>query len=231
MGHEHLKSNRALIVSRALLSGVAGLLPVPYVDDLLAGAVRTALIRRLAELRQVELDANAVYALAHPAGSRAIQAASFGALALGGTRRVARRLVAGLLLLRRVDEAVDTFYLGTLFDHACFGAHTGGALDGAGAARLRMAMDAASHEARSHAVEGAFRRGLTLVAQATVGLGRGAHGLWGRGPVGHVVSAATEPLLRRAAQLVEAELLRARPDHLTVLVEAFERAWKRAVPA
>ena len=59
---QHLGSHRRLILGRALLAGAAGLVPVPYLDDLLAGGVRSQLLRRLAELNHVDLDANAVAA-------------------------------------------------------------------------------------------------------------------------------------------------------------------------
>src|SRR5262245_32936006 len=110
---------RAMILGRSLVAGAAGLVPVPYIDDLLAGAVRSALIRRLADLRQVDVDANAVANLATPKGSRLLQAASIGSAALSTSRRLFRKLAGSLLVMRRADEAMQTFQVGTLFDHYC----------------------------------------------------------------------------------------------------------------
>jgi len=67
---QHLGTHRRLILGRALLAGLAGLVPVPYIDDLLAGGVRSSLVKRLAQLRHVDVDGNAVAALCTPHGSR-----------------------------------------------------------------------------------------------------------------------------------------------------------------
>jgi uncharacterized protein (DUF697 family) len=157
--------NRTLILGRSLLAGAAGLLPVPYLDDLLAGAVRAALIRRLAEIRSIDLDANAVETLTWPRGSRVLQAATFGSAALGQSRRLFRRVATSLLVVRRADEALQTFQIGTLFDHYCARHHTGFGLDGKRAQSLRTAMDAAISRARSEQFERAFKNSLRLVAR------------------------------------------------------------------
>ena len=51
---------RRLILTHALLSGGAGLVPLPILDDSLAAAVRRQLVRRVADARQVDLSAGAV---------------------------------------------------------------------------------------------------------------------------------------------------------------------------
>ena len=158
----HLDVNRPLILQRALVAGAAGMVPVPYLDDLLAGAVRASLIRRLAEIRNVDLDANAVDALATPRGSRLLQAATVGSVALHGTRRIFRSVTASLLLVRRVDEAMQTFAVGTLFDHYCASHHVGFGLDGQRAAELRSAIDRAVADTHGDALARAFRSSLSL---------------------------------------------------------------------
>src|SRR5260370_40571529 len=99
------RGNRALILSPSLLAGAAGLVPVPYVDDLLAGAVRTALMRRIGQIRQVDLDSTAAEILIAPHDSTVFGAARLSALALGNTRRAFPRLAPALLWGRAAPEA------------------------------------------------------------------------------------------------------------------------------
>src|SRR5690349_22158842 len=99
----HLDANRPLILGRSLISGAASLVPIPYIDELLAALVRESLIRRIAEIRQVDIEQAAVQAVAAPHGSRLLTAATLGSAALGATRRAFRRIAASLLLVRRVE--------------------------------------------------------------------------------------------------------------------------------
>jgi uncharacterized protein (DUF697 family) len=204
---EHLAANRRLIVGRALIAGAVGLVPVPYVDELLAEAVRGDLIRRLATLRGLTVDNNAVAALTSPAPNRALTAAGWGAIAVGGTRRVFRRLAASLLVVRRVDEAMHTFQVGTLFDHYGARHHTGGGLDGLRAASLRVAMDESIRTARNGTLERTFRRALQISTGAAQRLMRAGG-------------------LERAAQLLERDLSVGDAGYVEALVAAFDAQWK-----
>jgi hypothetical protein len=160
----HLDANRPLILGRAVISGAASLVPVPYIDELLAALVRESLIRRLAEIRSVDIEPHAVQAVAAPHGSRLLTAATLGSAALGATRRAFRRIAASLLLVRRVDEAMQTFQVGTLFDHYCARHHVGLGLDAKAAAKLRQAMDRAIRDTHGDALQRAFRSSLQLPA-------------------------------------------------------------------
>lgn len=196
----HLDPNRRLILGRSLLAGAVGLLPVPYLDDLLAGQVRALLVRRVAELRHVDVAPYAVTELVTPHGSRVLGAAGVSAVVLGGARRVWRQVAASILVVRRVDEAVQTFQLGTLFDHYCARHHLGLGIEAAGARRLRLAMDEAVRHARGRALEEVFARALTATRQLT---GR-------RG---------------RSIERVEAELAGPAANYMATLVAAFDVAW------
>jgi uncharacterized protein (DUF697 family) len=236
---DHLKGNRTLILSRALLAGAAGMLPVPYLDDLLAGAVRSAMIRRIAELRGVDVDANAVDELAHPSGSRVLNAASIGAIALGGTKRAFRKLAASILIVRRSDEAVQTFYLGTLFDHYCAKHHVGVGVDGKKAAVLRASIDLAAKQARSEALSRAFKKSLKLMSAAAMKMPKGAFSMWSRrrgGPVqaervpsvnDRLDAAASESYVKDAVKDVESEV--AGRGYVRALAESFDLAWAAAM--
>jgi uncharacterized protein (DUF697 family) len=239
--NDHLKSNRGLILSRALLAGAAGMLPVPYIDDLLAGAVRSALIRRLGEIRSVDLDANAIEELAHPRGSRLLSAASMGAIALSGTKRVFRKVAASILIVRRVDEAVQTFQIGTLFDHYCAKHHVGLGIDHKRAILVRYSMDQASRKSRSETLERAFKTALRASSEVAMKLPRGALSLWARrrgGPVPaekvagvleeRLDAAAETGFVRRAVQGVEAELTSDGGGWIGGLIGAFDEALKAA---
>ena len=52
----HLARNRPAILQRAAVAAIAGLVPIPVLDDLLASAVRATLLRQIAESRQVDAD-------------------------------------------------------------------------------------------------------------------------------------------------------------------------------
>lgn len=221
----HLDGNRRLVIGRSLLAGAAGLVPVPYLDDLVAGAVRSALLKQLAERRAVDVDGNAVAELTTPHGSRLLGAATLGAAALGGARRAWRHVATSILFVRRVDEAVQTFQVGTLFDHYCAQHHVGLGLDGARGRQLRQAMDQAIRVARNDAVERAFRKALRASSGVLVAAARR---LWPR--LRRDGDAASRdggelPQLEGAVEKVEAELEGPSSAYVAALVGAFDVAW------
>jgi hypothetical protein len=221
----HLDANRPLILGRSLMSGAASLVPVPYIDELLASLVRESLIRRLAEIRSVDIDAHAVQAVAAPHGSRLLTAATLGSAALGATRRAFRRIAASLLLVRRVDEAMQTFQVGTLFDHYCARHHVGLGIDAKAAAKLRQAMDRAIRDTHGDALQRAFRASL----QAPVLLPKK---LWSRvkqksGPIdaekldGELRRAEKSGFVKRTATSVTG----VGRNYGRALADAFDQAW------
>jgi hypothetical protein len=213
--NRHLDGNRKLILTRSLVAGAAGLVPVPYIDELLAGSVRGSLIRRLAEIRSVDVDANAVDALAHPHGSRILGAATFGAAALAGTRRAFRTVAASLLLVRRTDEAVQTFIVGTLFDHYCAKHHVGAGIDGYKAAEIRRAMDLASKKARNLLVERNFKRVLGATSRIMQKMPRRLFGTFGTPPAAPIPA----DVLPSLEQRIETA------GYVLSLCSAFDDAW------
>jgi hypothetical protein len=215
----HLDSNRRLIIGRALLSGAAGLVPVPYLDDIVAGAVRSALLRQVAERRAVDADRNALAELSTPHGSRILSAATLGAAALGGARRAWRHVATSILLVRRVDEAVQTFQIGTLFDHYCARHHVGLGLDGERARQLRKSMDQAIRVARNDAVDRTFKK--TLRASSGVLVAAAKRLL----PRLRKQDDASDAQLEVAVEKVEAELQGPSSAYVAALVGAFDVAW------
>jgi hypothetical protein len=240
---DHLAANRTLILTRALLSGLAGMIPVPYIDDLLAGAVRSHLIKRLAEIRSVDVDSNAVAALSDPAGSRVLAAAGIGALAIGGTKRLFRRIAASIFFVRRVDEAIDTFHVGTLFDHYCAKHHVGLGLDGERATLLRHAIDLAAKRAQSEVLRAAFRRAMLAVGRAAVSVPRT---VWSRLAIktsgdgkGREEQAVVEAeqiadslpgsAMGRAVKTLSSEIGGVERTYIAMLLQRFDIAWAATV--
>ncbi len=221
----HLGVNRNLILTRSVLSGIVGMVPVPYIDELLAGAVRAQLIRKLAAIRQVDVDENAVHALSEPAGSRVLGAAGIGALAVGAAqprwRKMMGRVGTSLLVIRRVDEAVESFQIATLFDHYCARMHVGPGLDGHSGVLVRHAIELASKSARSDLLRGAFSRGFGRLSS----LGRRLPKIaWSR-LRGANVTAAAEPLANEAAELIDKEVGAVEESYLSSLLSRFDLAW------
>src|SRR5262249_48674995 len=122
--------------------------------------VRAGLVRRLAELRRVDVDGNAVAELATPTGSRVLHAAGLGAGLVGGGEKGWRPVAASVLGGRRGGGAMQTCRVGPRLDHYCTRHHVGLGLDGNKARTLRDAMDQAIRQARGHALEDAFQRTL-----------------------------------------------------------------------
>jgi len=194
----HLVGARTLIIGHAAAAALSGLLPIPYLDEQIPALVRRAMIRRLAQLRRVDLDEPAVREIADgrvpPPNWRQL-------IGLSGLARTARRSVRAAIvayaLYRRAEAASRTFALGTLFDHYCARHHVGVGLDAPQARELRARIDRAL-DARAGSLGGyAFRRGLAAALRATV-----------RAPL-ELVSALTWGRLKRlrAKDEVEAEEL------------------------
>jgi hypothetical protein len=245
----HLDRHQRVILGRAALSGLASLVPVPWLDEAIAESVRTQLLRGLGEAHRVDVELAALEALSQPSEGRLLRAAGVGALALGQTRRMMRRLAASLFVLRRLDEALETYLIGTLFDHYCARHHTGGALDGGRALRLRRTMDRAVREARSDVARALVRdllagagerlRSLPGAARQLVATVRG--GVAGApvqtSPPGTeslpVVEA--EPLSHGpigallGREVEEAELRLVESGYLPLLLSRFDLAWAAAL--
>ena len=124
------------IAERALLSGLVGLVPVPFADDLLLGRARRTLLRDVARRCGFELDATALDQLtAAPSGQHRKAAGGW----LVG--RVLRRAALPLRLYDRGREALVSFQRATLLDHYL---RSGGTITSDDIATLRARMDAAA---------------------------------------------------------------------------------------
>lgn len=96
----------------ATAAGLASVVPVPWLDDVLCGLARGAAVRRVAGRHGVRLDKRARAILAAP------EAPERGAgKARKLVRAVAARLVAPLRVVKRVEGGLSAFASALLFDH------------------------------------------------------------------------------------------------------------------
>ena len=237
----HLALHRGLIVRRALLaSAIRGFLPVPVVDDVLAGRVRAGLYTKLATGRQVDLPPTsaAVLALAKDQGAFAKLTLVTAAAVIA--KFAGRKFLALLAAGRSAEEMALTFYRATLFDHYCAKLHVGGQITPERAGRLRACLAVKASDISLGPVLAAFREGSHIlgrslleaprwVSQRIAVLGeRFVHS--GGNP--DVLDAFPERAsdetawLDRAAHAVEEAMAQAGNEHLSRIVHAFEERWQ-----
>jgi uncharacterized protein (DUF697 family) len=204
----YLAHQRRAIIGRALAAGLAGALPVPFLDDWAIGAILGGGYRRLAAAHQVDLDDAAVKALVFGSQSPpsiADLAASGIAARIAG--RAASRMMIVIATINRARSAARTFTAMTLFDHYCARLHTGAALDGPTALALRGEIARAIDSTPGALAVHPFRRGALAAARATLRAPLELADLATRG--------AIRKLLARKSEVTEAEAV----DDLDAAVE------------
>jgi hypothetical protein len=235
----HLATHRGLIVRRALLMGaIRGLLPVPVLDERLAGRVRAGLLAKLASARQVDLPPAAAATLADSAGAGA--SLTFTAATMLLARFAGRRFFAFFAAGYGADEMARTFCRATLFDHYCTKLHVGGPISPAAAASLREAIDHEIHGSGPPPVLAAFREGSRILGQSLLEAPRWmlrrltslAERFARSGGNPDVLDAVPESpnendtWIERASQAVEEALAGSARAYLPRLVDGFEHRWQ-----
>jgi hypothetical protein len=243
--NEHLALHRGMILSRSLLAGIAGLAPIPLLDEWLAAVTKRGTIRRIAEARGVDLDEDAVRAVAEgrvPAPSWRHLLTSTAVTGL--LTRTLRRVLLAYAIAKRAEDTRRSFAVATLFDHYCARLHVGAGLDGDKARALRAAIDEAVSLAPAGIAERVFKRGLVAGGRSVIrapfrlldGL---AGGLISRalqkGDEARAEEVVEEALAEtrggnvfaRAIRTVDHELTNAGAGWLGDLVTGFEAAWRR----
>jgi hypothetical protein len=241
----HLAANRRLVVKRSLLAtAVGGVVPIPVMDEYLAGRVKAGMLMKIAERRQVDLAQSSAELLGDPREGTAVRNATLTAATLLALKLAWRKFFAALAIGRRAEEMATTFQLGTLFDHFCAKIHVGPGIDRARAAQLRAVIHGSLAEVERQALVSAFRDGgrvlgrsvLEAPAWANDQLGRAAR-RWAEtggtttdgGEGADEGAGGPEPRwLDRAAQLVEGRLAALRNSYLVALISVFERRWQEA---
>jgi hypothetical protein len=246
---EHLAANRRLIIRRALLaSAVGGVVPLPVMDDYLAGRVRAGMLMKLAERRQVDLVLSSAELLGDPRETTAVRNATMTAATLLAFKLAWKKFFALMAVGRRAEEMATTFQMGTLFDHFCTKLHVGAGIDRARAAQLRTTIHASVSDAEKAALTAVFRDGGRILGRSMLEapawmskrVERAAE-QWAR--TGGQPAAAPDleadvptdgenaRWLDRASGAVETRLNQLGTNYLRTLVRSFEQHWRQAEAA
>jgi hypothetical protein len=231
----HLADQRRLIIRRSLLAtAVGGIVPLPVMDDYLAGRVRAGMLIKLADRRRVDLEPSTAELLADSPESSSLRNATLTAATLVALKLTWKKFFTVLAVSRRAEDMATSFQVGTLFDHYCARLHVGAGLDRLEAVRVRHSAHRAIALTERAALLGAFKDGSRILGQSLLEapawvnerLQKAAQN-WGRG------GAAAEGLdveaegeggrwLDRAAESVEGRLAQLGTSYLARLVSAFE---------
>lgn len=243
---EHLTANRALIVRRSLMAAaVGGVVPVPVMDDYLAGRVRAGMLMKIAERRRVDLAASSAELLADPREGTAVRNATLTAATLVALKLAWRKFFALLAVGRRAEDMTTSFQLGTVFDHFCAQMHVGSGVDRALAYRVRVAAHAAIADTERATLVGIFRDGARILGRSLLEAPAWVHGRLQRTVEQYVasggnpdiaaeqggleadVSAEDARWIDRASALVEDRIGRLGNDYLAGLLTSFETHWAK----
>ena len=251
----YLATQRRAIIARAIAGSLAGTLPVPFLDDWVAGAVLGGGYRRIAAAHHIDLDRDALRTLIHgnsPPTSIVDLAASGIMLRIAG--RAARRMLVALATIDRARSAARTFLTMTLFDHYCAKLHTGLALDSATALALRDEISRALEQTSGALAFHPFRRGAMAALRATLRAPLELADLATRGAVRRLLArksptitdaeavdeldqavetalASKTGFLSRAVAAFEVQLSAEGTPYLDAALEAFDRRWRARVAA
>ena len=239
----HLGANRSLVIRRSLLAtAVGGLVPIPVMDDYLAGRVRAGMLIQLADRRHVDIVPSSAELLADPREGTALRNATMTAATVIALKLAWRKFFVLLAAGRRAEEMTTTFQMGTLFDHFCARLHVGAGIDRAMTVRLRQAILAAIRDTERKALVESFRDGSELLgrslAEAPAWMSQRlqkaveSYVASGGNPDARAAAdaaAAIDPeqarWLDRAAARVEARLGGLGNGYLQALVTRFESGW------
>lgn len=246
---EYLGTHRRMIVGRAILGTVAGVVPVPMVDDWLYSVVLGGAYRRIAAAHDVDVDAGAVTNLVFGKTAPPTWAeTTASAIAYKVATRTWKRLLVVVTAVRRAQAASRTFAALTLFDHYCQRRHTGLGLDAARALELRTLISEVIHATPGGLSLEPFRRGALSAARALVRapleladiasrgavrrlLTRGASDVAEADVVDEVEQAIDRQLadqhgfLSRTITAVELQLSAEVNPYVDALIDEFDRRW------
>lgn len=166
---DYLAGQRRLIIARALAGSVAGIIPVPFLDDWAKAAVVGGGYKRIAAAHGVDVHDEAVTQLVHGKSPppRIVDLAASG-IAYRIAGRAAKRMLLALATVNRARSAARTFVTMTLFDHYCARLHEGLALDAPTALALREEIERAIEQTPGALGFAPFRRGALSAARATL---------------------------------------------------------------
>jgi hypothetical protein len=164
---DHLAENRGLVVRRSLLAAaVGGVVPIPVLDEYLAGRVKAGMLMKLAERRHVDLAQSSAELLGDPREGTAVRNATLTAATLLALKLAWKKFFAVLAIGRRAEEMATSFQLGMLFDHYCAKIHVGGEIDRLRADELRIAIHGALSDSEREGLVTAFREGAQVLGRS-----------------------------------------------------------------
>lgn len=248
---DYLVGQRRLIIARSVAGSVAGIIPLPFLDDWAKAAVLGGGYRRIAAAHGVDVSDEAVANLVHgksPPAKMADLAVS--GIAYRIATRAAKRMMLAIAAVGRARSAAKTFVTMTLFDHYCTKLHTGFALDGPTALALREEIERAIAQTPGALGFHPFRKGLASAARATLKAPLELADLATRGAVRRLLakkstSEVTEAeavdsldhaietelankngFLSRTVAAVEVQLSADANPFLDQVIEAFDKRWR-----
>lgn len=166
---DYLEPQRRMIIARSIMGALAGIVPLPFVDDWAIGKIVGNGYKRIAAAHMVDLTdegaANLTYGTTPPPSVMDIAASG---IVLRLASKAAKRMMVALATVNRARSAARTFVAMTLFDHYCAKLHTGLAIDGAMALQLREEIHRAIDQTPGALAFHPFRRGVLSAARATL---------------------------------------------------------------
>lgn len=169
LSRDYLSEHRRMIIGRSLATAFAGAIPVPFVDDWMVSSIRRATIRKIAEGHDIDIDEEAIIALADgPSAPPKWAELVGGGLALRLAARQWKKMMVAVLAAKRAKAAGNAFEVATLFDHYCARLHVGMGLNKASGTEIRALIDQARADTAGGLSRQLFRRGLLTAAKSTL---------------------------------------------------------------
>jgi len=165
----YLEDQRRGILARAVLGAIAGVVPLPFLDDWAVEKVLGSGYLAIARAHGVDLSPEAVTNLVHGKTKPLplVETAASG-IAYRIAGRAAKRVLFAYAMATRVRSVARSFVAMTLFDHYCAKLHTGAALDGETALALRVEIARTIERTPGALVLHPFRRAALGAARATL---------------------------------------------------------------
>ena len=245
----HLGEQRGLIIRRSLLAaGLSGLIPIPVLDEYVAGRVRAGLYMKLAAARNVDLPQSAADLLGDPQDPSMMRNLTTIAVMLLAMKKTWNRLFALMRMGKGAEDMATNFQCAMLVDHYCARLHVGGAVTRNRAAQLHVVMHGSVDHTEKQLLVAAFRDGAKVLGRSvleapqwiTDRLHTYAQRWAATGGRGAPFDPATDlppdeaqrtdRWLDRAARVVEERLGAMGNDYLGGLVDRFEERWKNRPP-
>jgi hypothetical protein len=240
----YLVSGRGLIVKRSLLATAMGaVIPVPVMDEYVAGRVRAGLLMKLAELRKVDLPRTSAELLGDAREGSYLRNATMTAITLVALKLAWRKIFAILAAGRGAEEMALNFQFATVFDHYCARMHVGGPIDRERAAELRKIIHETVERTEKATLVAIFRDGGRILGRSLLEAPRwvtsrlaalAQRWVSSRGNVSATLDPPDEApageesaWLDRASAAVEDRLGTLGGDYLEILIDDFEARWEK----